>query len=117
MLGPNLFCWMDICSVGYSVNSFAYHVKPKTYDDVEHVITTIIKHKGGIDQYRYSIRTYVWCIFKMRQYILVKLIIVFPFSVVMLPVTYFLNSKLKLLYLLYQTLHAHTYAYLMFRCQ
>jgi len=53
MLGPNLFCWMPICSVQYDVNALAFHVKPATYEDVEYVIKTILKHKDVIDQYRY----------------------------------------------------------------
>ncbi|KAK3744963.1 hypothetical protein QZH41_008490, partial [Actinostola sp. cb2023] len=55
MLGPNLFCWMPICSVHYDINSVAVHVKPVTYKDVEQVISTILKHKQVIDQYRKNV--------------------------------------------------------------
>lgn len=54
MLGPDLFCWQPICSLGYSINAYAHHVKPKTYDDVQDVVDTIMKHKTPIDRYRYS---------------------------------------------------------------
>ena len=55
MLGPDLFCWQPICSLAWDINAFAYHVKPKTYDDVQLVINTIRKHKTPIDRYRYLI--------------------------------------------------------------
>ena len=55
MLGPDLFCWQPICSLAWDINAFAFHVKPKTYDDVQLVIDTIRKHKTPIDRYRYSI--------------------------------------------------------------
>ena len=54
MLGPDLFCWQPICNLGYSINAYAYHVKPKTYDDVQLVVDTLKNHKTSIDRYRYS---------------------------------------------------------------
>lgn len=59
MLGPDLFCWQPICSLGYSINAYAHHVKPKTYDDVQDVVDTIMKHKTPIDRYRYGQCSYI----------------------------------------------------------
>ncbi|KAL9980551.1 hypothetical protein ACROYT_G009153 [Oculina patagonica] len=56
MLGPDLFCWQPICSLGYGINSYAYHVKPKTYDDVQLVVDAIKKHKTPIDRYRQNVQ-------------------------------------------------------------
>ena len=59
MLGPDLFCWQPICILGYSINAYAYHVKPKTYDDVQLVVDTLKNHKTAIDRYRYSRCSYL----------------------------------------------------------
>ncbi|KAM7443428.1 hypothetical protein ABFA07_007884 [Porites harrisoni] len=56
MLGPDLFCWQPICSLAWDINTFAFHVKPKTYDDVQLVIDTIRKHKTPIDRYRQNVQ-------------------------------------------------------------
>ena len=52
MMGPNYFCWQPICYVTYDVNSFAWQVKPRSYEDLQLVIDTIMKHKSTFDQYR-----------------------------------------------------------------
>ena len=52
MMGPNYFCWQPICYVTYDVNSFAWHVKPRSYKDLQLVIDTIMKHKDTFDRYR-----------------------------------------------------------------
>lgn len=56
MLGPDLFCWQPICNLGYSINAYAHHVKPKTYDDVQLVVDTLKNHKTSIDRYRQNVQ-------------------------------------------------------------
>ena len=53
MMGPNYFCWQPICYVTYDINSFAWHVKPRSYQDLQLVIDTIMKHKDTFDRYRF----------------------------------------------------------------
>lgn len=52
-MGPNYFCWQPICSVPYDLNSFAWYVKPRSYNDVQLVIDIIVMHKNTFDQYRW----------------------------------------------------------------
>lgn len=52
-MGPNYFCWQPICYMAYGINAFAWHVKPHTYSDVQHVIDKIMKHKETIERYRF----------------------------------------------------------------
>ncbi|KAL9986420.1 hypothetical protein ACROYT_G000567 [Oculina patagonica] len=52
MMGPNLFCWQEICSLGYSVyNGLGLHHKPYNALDVELIETKLKTHKVGILQY------------------------------------------------------------------
>lgn len=53
LMGPNYFCWQPICYMPYGINAFAWHVKPHTYSDVQHVIDKIMKHKETIERYRF----------------------------------------------------------------
>ena len=53
LMGPNYFCWQPICYMAYGINAFAWHVKPHTYSDVQHVIDKIMKHKETIERYRF----------------------------------------------------------------
>lgn len=53
LMGPNYFCWQPICYMAYGINAFAWHVKPHTYSDVQHVIDKIMKHKETIGRYRF----------------------------------------------------------------
>ena len=53
MMGPNYFCWQPICYVPYDINSFAWQVKPRSYQDLQLVIDTIMKHKDTFDRYRF----------------------------------------------------------------
>ena len=39
--------------MAYGINAFAWHVKPHTYSDVQHVIDKIMKHKETIERYRF----------------------------------------------------------------
>lgn len=55
LMGPNYFCWQPICSVPYDLNSFAWYVKPRSYNDVQLVIDIIMMHKNTFDQYRNNI--------------------------------------------------------------
>ena len=52
-MGPNYFCWQPICYVTYDINSFAWQVEPRSYEDLQLVIDTIMKHKHTFDQYRF----------------------------------------------------------------
>ena len=52
-MGPNYFCWQPICRVPYDLNSFAWYVKPRSYNDVQLVIDIIMKHRNTFDQYRW----------------------------------------------------------------
>lgn len=52
-MGPNYFCWQPICRVPYDLNSFAWYVKPRSYNDVQLVIDIIMKHRITFDQYRW----------------------------------------------------------------
>ena len=52
MLGPNLFCWQEICYHGYAVhNGLGLYHKPYTASDVELIETKLKTHKAGILQY------------------------------------------------------------------
>ena len=52
MLGPNLFCWQEICYQGYAVNNALglYH-KPSDASGVGLIETKLKTHKAGILQY------------------------------------------------------------------
>ena len=52
MLGPNLFCWQEICYHGYGVyNGLGIHHKPYNADDVKLIEQKLKTHKAGILQY------------------------------------------------------------------
>ena len=52
MMGPNLFCWQPICSLGYGVSSgLGLNHKPYNASDVELIETKLKTHKAGILQY------------------------------------------------------------------
>ena len=52
MLGPNLFCWQEICYHGYAVhNGIGLHHKPYNASDVELIEKKLKTHKAGILQY------------------------------------------------------------------
>ena len=52
MMGPNLFCWNDICNHGYGVyNGLGRNHKPYSAKDVELIETKLKTHKAGILQY------------------------------------------------------------------
>lgn len=56
MLGPDVFCWQLICNLYHILGAFVYHVKPKTFKDVELVINTFKSHKTSIDRYRENMK-------------------------------------------------------------
>ena len=52
MMGPNLFCWQEICGHGYGVyNGIGRHHKPYNADDVKLIESKLKTHKAGILQY------------------------------------------------------------------
>ena len=52
MMGPNLFCWQEICYHGYGVyNGLGLNHKPYNAKDVELIETKLKTHKAGILQY------------------------------------------------------------------
>ena len=52
MLGPNLFCWQEICSHGYGIyNGIGLNQKPRNVSDVNLIETKLKTHKEGILQY------------------------------------------------------------------
>ena len=52
MMGPNLFCWQEICNQGYAVyNGLGLHHKPYNAADVELIEMKLKTHKAGILQY------------------------------------------------------------------
>ena len=52
MLGPNLFCWQEICYHGYAVhNGLGLYHKPYSVADVELIEKKLKTHKAGILQY------------------------------------------------------------------
>ena len=52
MMGPNLFCWQEICEHGYSVyNGIGRHHKPYNADDVKLIESKLKTHKAGFLQY------------------------------------------------------------------
>ena len=52
MMGPNLFCWQEICYHGYGVhNGLGLRHKPYNASDVELIETKLKTHKAGILQY------------------------------------------------------------------
>lgn len=52
MLGPNHFCWQAICSIGYDINAYAFHIKPKNFDEAEKIVEKIMSNKESILQYK-----------------------------------------------------------------
>ena len=53
MLGPDVFCWQPICDLYSIIGAYVHYVRPKSYKDVEVVISTFKSHKTPIDRYRY----------------------------------------------------------------
>ena len=52
MLGPNLFCWQEICAHGYGIyNGIGLYHKPYNASDVNLIETKLRTHKEGILQY------------------------------------------------------------------
>ncbi|XP_015767204.1 PREDICTED: uncharacterized protein LOC107345966 isoform X4 [Acropora digitifera] len=52
MLGPNLFCWQEICSHGYGIyNGIGLNQNPRNVSDVNLIETKLKTHKEGILQY------------------------------------------------------------------
>ena len=52
MMGPNLFCWQEICAHGYGVyNGIGRHHKPYNTDDVKLIESKLKTHKAGFLQY------------------------------------------------------------------
>ena len=52
MMGPNLFCWQEICYHGYGVyNGLGVHHKPYKAEDVKLIENKLKTHKAGILQY------------------------------------------------------------------
>ena len=52
MMGPNLFCWQEICFQGYAVyNGLGLYHKPYNASDVELIESKLKTHKAGILQY------------------------------------------------------------------
>ena len=52
MMGPNLFCWQEICGHGYGVyNGIGRHHKPYNADDVKLIESKLKTHKAGFLQY------------------------------------------------------------------
>ena len=52
MMGPNLFCWQEICYQGYAVyNGLGLYHKPYNASDVELIESKLKTHKAGILQY------------------------------------------------------------------
>ena len=51
MLGPNLFCWQEICYHGYGVYNRLVNHKPYNAKGVELIETKLKTHKAGILQY------------------------------------------------------------------
>ena len=52
MMGPNLFCWQEICGHGYGVyNGIGGHHKPYNADDVKLIESKLKTHKEGFLQY------------------------------------------------------------------
>ena len=52
MMGPNLFCWQEICYQGYAVyNGLGLYHKPYNASDVELTESKLNTHKAGILQY------------------------------------------------------------------
>ena len=52
MMGPNLFCWQEICYIGYAVhNGLGLYHKPYSASDVKLIEKKLQTHKAGILQY------------------------------------------------------------------
>ena len=52
MMGPNLFCWQEICEHGHGVyNGIGRHHKPYNTDDVKLIESKLKTHKAGFLQY------------------------------------------------------------------
>lgn len=57
MLGPDLFCYRAICSLGYGVYHATGHLKPKTLNDVKGIETKLKTHKAAVETYVGNMRT------------------------------------------------------------
>ena len=52
MMGPNLFCWQEICAHGYGVyNGIGRYHKPYNASDVKLIESKLKTHKAGFLQY------------------------------------------------------------------
>ena len=52
MMGPNLFCWQEICNHGYGVyNGLGLHHKPHNAEDVKLIENKLKTHREGILEY------------------------------------------------------------------
>ena len=58
MMGPNLFCWQEICNLGYAVyNGLGLYHKPYNASDVRLIEMKLKTHKAGILQYIENMKT------------------------------------------------------------
>ena len=58
MMGPNLFCWQEICNLGYAVyNGLGLYHKPYNASDVRLIERKLKTHKAGILQYIENMKT------------------------------------------------------------
>lgn len=52
MLGPNHFCWQPICSIAYSINAYAFYVRPSNLEELDSVLKKIMLNRESLLQYK-----------------------------------------------------------------
>ena len=56
MLGPDLFCYRQICYLGYGVFHMMRHLKPKRLSDVRDIESKLKTHKKAVETYVENMR-------------------------------------------------------------
>lgn len=56
MLGPDLFCYRQICNLGYGVFHVTRHLKPKSLNDVQDIESKLKTHKAAVETYVENMR-------------------------------------------------------------
>lgn len=56
MLGPDLFCYRQICVLGYGVFNAMRHLKPKSLNDVKDIESKLKTHKAAVETYVENMR-------------------------------------------------------------
>ncbi len=56
MLGPNSFCWQEICGISYDIDANIGQMKPRNYKEIEAVLKHLKDVNATIMQYISNMR-------------------------------------------------------------